>query len=206
MTQSTIAMSPAFRAAVAVLSALTVLSALGLIVASFTQHPPAWFLILFEAPVLISGVFGLLLAKGSRFGGVSGPAMTLLCIAGCVGAGSLLGYVGTGRAVAGYSLTKVMIGRAGMAAALAVLSALHVLLRKPSLSLPLLLKGVLIGLPLPVAAFCVMGGVGQAQYQALPEVVQILLALFGMLLVAGLICACVHLVVRAFQVCLEEPA
>lgn len=206
MNQPSIAMSPAFRAAVAVLSAATVLSALGLIGVSFTQHPPAWFLILFEAPVLISGVFGLLLAKGSRFGGVSGPAMTMLCIAGCVGAGSLMGFVGTGRAVAGYSLTKVMIGRAGLAAVFGVLSALHVLMRRPALSVPLLLKGVLMGLPLPVVAFCVIRGVGQAQYQALPEVVQILLALFGMLLVGGLICACVHLVVRAFQVCLEDPA
>jgi len=104
------------------------------------------------------------------------------------------------------SLTKVMIGRAGLAAALAVLSALHVLLRKPALSLPLLLKGVLVGLPLPIVAFCVMRGVGQTQYQALPEVAQILLALLGMLVVGGLICACVHLLVRAFQVCLEDVA
>ncbi|MGH7130581.1 MAG: hypothetical protein ACREJO_01355 [Phycisphaerales bacterium] len=206
MNQPTVSMSPAFRAAVAVLSALTVLSALGLIGVSFTQRPPAWFLILFEVPVLIAGAFGLLLAKGSRFGGVSGPAMTLLCIAGCVGAGSLMGYVGTGRAVAGMSLTKVMVGLAALAAAFGVLSALHVLLRKPALSFPLLLKGVLFGLPLPIVAFCAMRGIGQAQYQALPEVAQIVLALLGMLLVGGLICACVHLVVRAFQVCLEDPA
>lgn len=197
--------TPLFRTLTLVLGCVTVLSALGGIGLALSQRPtPAWFLLMFEGPVALAGVFAILLARGSRFGGTSGPAMTLLCIAGCVGAGSVMGYIGTGHEAAGIRLTKALLARLVLAGGFGSLAALCVLLRRPARSLPLLFKGVALGLPLPIVALLVSRGIGVAQFNALPEFVQIVAYLLGAVVLGGLFCASVHVVIRAFQIGIDE--
>jgi hypothetical protein len=156
-------------------------------------------------PVLIAGIFGVMLSRGSRFAGATGPAITLLCIAGVVGVGSLLGWVGTGREAAGVKLTGALAFRAALAAAIAALAGAHVLSRRPKESLSLLIKGVLFGLPVLAVGAMAYTGVLSRAFKDAGELVLVVGGVVGAVIVGGLICASAHFLIRAFQVGVEEP-
>ncbi len=97
-----------FRLCILVVSACVLLSAVGTGAVAMLQAKPAWFLLLFEIVVAAAGVFGLLIARG-RF--QNGPAIALASGAVCVGAASLLGFVGAGQAAGGVSLKGWFVAR-----------------------------------------------------------------------------------------------
>lgn len=96
MTATSTAFPPlpgAIRALVFALSAITVLSALGMAVASVAIAPtPVWIMFGFEVVIALAGVIGLCGAWG-KFD--DGQAMWLLCIAGSILVGGFLSYLGT---------------------------------------------------------------------------------------------------------------
>ncbi len=131
-----------FRIPVGVLCAATGLSSLVLLAIAIWNQPTSWFLVGFEVVIAVAAAMGVLAAMG-RFR--DGPALTLLCIAGAVGVGSLLSYIGAGKFLAGQSLRPYLMLRLVDAALLALAAAVIVLARSPRLALPALAKGLLFG-------------------------------------------------------------
>ena len=129
----------------AALGAVTLLSAAVGIVLTFTQTPPAWFFLSFELVVILGAVFLILLGLGKI---KEGPAITLVCCAGAIGAGSLLGWKGTGQQINGHSITWLVALRSLVAAALVLAAAAEVASRDPKRTLPRLGWGVAAALPL----------------------------------------------------------
>lgn len=119
------------------ISAVVLISALMGSVFAATREPPNWFVLGFELLVVIAGVFGVLFGLG-RFR--DGPAVCLLCVAGAIGACSLLAYQ-TAQQIPGSLAQGWLVGRALAAAALAVLAGLSVICRAPGKAMPDLIKG-----------------------------------------------------------------
>lgn len=141
----------------AALGALVLLSAAVGVVLTFTQSPPAWFFFSFELVVILAGVFLVMLGTGKI---KEGPAITLLCCAGAIGAGSLLGWKGTGQQINGHSITWLVALRALIAAALTLVAAAEVAARDPKRTLPRLGWGVAMAVPLLVIiALCLNGAI-----------------------------------------------
>lgn len=112
---------------------------------TFTQTPPAWFFFSFEIVVALGGVFLVLLGLGKV---KEGPAITLLCCAGAIGAGTLLGWKGTGQQINGHSVTWLVALRGLIAAALMLAAVAELLVRDPKRTLPRMGWGVATGVPL----------------------------------------------------------
>lgn len=140
----------------AALGAVVLLSAAVGVVLTFTQSPPAWFFFSFELVVMLASVFLVLLGLGKV---KDGPAITLLCCAGAIGAGSLLGWKGTGQQIDGHSITWLVAFRALIAAALVLIAAAEVAARDPKRTLPRLAWGTVMALPLLAILALYMNGV-----------------------------------------------
>jgi len=131
-----------FRIPVGILCAVTGLSSLALLGVALLNQPTSWFLVGFEVVIAVAATMGVLAAMG-RFR--EGPALTLLCIAGAVGVGSLLSYIGAGKFLAGQSLRPYLMIRLADAALFALAAGVIVLARSPREALPALVKGLLFG-------------------------------------------------------------
>lgn len=129
----------------AALGAVVLVSTAVGIYLTFTQTPPAWFFFSFEVVVVLGGVFLVLLGLGKV---KEGPAMTLLCCAGAIGAGSLLGWKGTGQQINGQSVTWLVVLRGLIAGVLVLAAAAELLVRDPKRTLPRIGWGVATGAPL----------------------------------------------------------
>jgi hypothetical protein len=187
----------------AALGALVILSAAVGIVLTFTQTPPAWFFFGFELVVLLASGFLVALGMGKI---KEGPAITLLCCAGAIGAGSLLGWKGTGQQINGHSITWLVALRGLVAAALLLAAAAELALRDPKRTLPRLAWGVALTLPLLAMAALyyngtlssVIGRLG-VNYPALA---------FGVWVVVGVIAAALmsaagHMLITGFTIGVE---
>ncbi|MBL8991189.1 MAG: hypothetical protein JNJ48_06375 [Phycisphaerae bacterium] len=185
------------------LSGLVALSAGVTAVLALVQRPgAAWFLAWFEVVVLTAGVIGVLLARG-RFR--DGPAIALLCIAGCVAAGSFLGYLSAGRTLMGQSLTVYMLARVAAGGVFAAAAAADVLLRRPGLSVPLLMRGLLAGIPVLVAAAMAVRTSALASINALHPLAQFGVYIGAFVVLAAMTCASAHWIIRAFAIGVEAP-
>ncbi len=185
------------RLAVAGVSLLLLLSVLGVLGAAlFTSGTKPWFLIGFELVTLIAAVFGLLFGLGRLR---EGPAIGLTCIAGSVLTTALLGYIGAGKQVAGFSLLPVMGGRAVLAGVLLLIAAVAVLSRQPSRSWPDALRGVIL------LIVCLAGTAGlwflipAARGLGVPVPLKVVVGLVLALVLLGVFAAGVHKVIRAFE-------
>lgn len=183
-----------FRVLVATACAVTALSALAVAGAAVASQPTSWYLVGFEIVILMSGIIGVMSAMG-RFPG--GPSITLLCIAGAVAVGSLLGYVGAGKTLMGWSLRPLLFARFADAAFLGAASGAIVLARQPRSSIPALVKGVLFGvamLAIAGAAWKLRGSISGA-----PGPVRVgIFAMVGVVAIA-LLSASGHSIIRAFM-------
>lgn len=140
----------------AALGAVVLLSAAVGVVLTFTQSPPAWFFFSFELVVILAGVFLMMLGVGKI---KEGPAITLLCCAGAIGAGTLLGWKGTGQQINNQSITWLVLLRALIAAILVFAAAADVALRDPKRTLPRLAWGTATALPLIAILALYLNGV-----------------------------------------------
>lgn len=129
----------AFRLGVGLICALVAASAIVALFASVFGGAASWALIGFEVITLIATVIGFL---GAVRHARQGPAMMLLCVAGAVGVGSLLAFIGTNRTLMGFGLGPVLAARFAAAALLGAAAGCILLSRDPSRSLPSLIKGI----------------------------------------------------------------
>ncbi|MBL8760650.1 MAG: hypothetical protein JNL50_05040 [Phycisphaerae bacterium] len=80
----------------------------------------AWPLVAFELVTILACVFGLLVARG-KF--AETPGLAILCVAGLIMTGGVLGWLGANKNHAGLDLKPFMLSRLGVAAVLYALAA-----------------------------------------------------------------------------------
>ncbi len=191
---------PVFRVAVAATSAIAGISGLAMAALILFNPPVYWFMLGFEVLITVAAVFGVLLSLG-RFR--DGPALALLCIAGAVGAGGLLGYVGSGKTLVGIDLKYLLVLRAALAAAFALAAAAVVLARRPRASLPLLATGIGAGVALVALGAGFWAARGTLAGAAGP--VRVIAFTVAGVLVICLVSAAGHYLIRAFAIADESP-
>lgn len=189
-----------FQLVVGALCALTGLSAIVLLGASLVATPRVWFLAGFELLVIVASVFGVLVAMG-RFR--DGPALALACVVGVIGVGSLLAYVGPGKAFLGDAARVYLIARGLDAATLGLAACLLVWVRQPRTSLRSLLIAAAWLVALAVVAV-VMFKVRGALATSSGAIRFACAVVFGGMLIAALSGA-VHYAVRSFQAGVQLP-
>lgn len=192
------------RAAVLVLSALVLFSAVG--AASLALLGPAlssgakvsWVLAGFEAVVLVASVIGVLFGRG-RFG--EAPGLALACIAGTVLVASVLGWHAAGHSLLGVSLTPLLGGRLLAAGAIGALGAHSVLSREPT-AIRRALVGTALALPGLLVVAASFTGPGRRILDAAlghNPVQQVLVTTMGALALGCLLAAGGHQLIRAFE-------
>lgn len=174
-------------------------AAAGLFMA-LTQRPPAYFFLGFELVIVLAAVFVVLLGMGKI---KDGPAITLLCAAGAIGVGALLGWQATGKQINGQSVTWLVTLRGLIAAALVLAAAADVALRVPSKTLPRIGWGLACMAPLLAGLVLVkMGTLGtlvtrlSGGSQPIAFGIWMVLGIFG----GALLSAGGHLLITGFQI------
>lgn len=165
------------------------------------------YVVAFEFVVLLAAAMGVLTGLGKL---KSGPAMSMLCTGGVVFAGAVLseprlvarvlqGGSG-GAATGGVDLTPWVIARVICGLGLCGLAALTLLLRRPGVSFPLLVRGTLLGLPVLAVLAALLIDRTRAMLADLSPIPSALLAVFGCLLMVALVSVSAHCIIRAFEV------
>ncbi len=200
-----------FRVLVLTLSAGVVLSGAAMVVlAAMTikTNPMAAFVMALELVVVLAGAFGVLIGLGRIR---TGQAVTLLCVGAAGAVASQVGPLVVDGQLAGVQLRPYALGRLALGAGLILVAGLVVLSRRPSMSVPMLVKGMLWGAPL-VAALAISSGFGplatvkesiSKTLTGLPNVMQIIVALGAFAAFCLLISASMHYLIRAFIVGVE---
>lgn len=191
---------------VLLIAAFGVLTSLAGIPLAFIAH--RWYLLAFEAVVLVSCLSGVMLGAG-RF--PSGHALGMLSIGGVMvitGALSepalvarfIQGGTSAAQPVAGVNIVPWLLARIGLGMALIALSGLIVLMRRPGLSLPLLIKGMLFGAPVLAVGVVFVSPSLRGRLTNLPDIAQVLLAIVGAAVIGTLITISGHCIIRAFEI------
>lgn len=191
-------------------SAACVLTALGGVALGVLGS--AWFLLAFEIIVLMAGLMGVLVGLG-RFR--DAPALATLCVGGCVFVAAVLseptfvarvlqGSSGAAQSIAGFNLRPWALGRAGLGACLMVVSALIVLSRRPSLSLPFLIRGVLYGAPVLAILAALFVPPVRAALSGLPLSAIVAIAIVGFFVLGAFFSISVQNIIRAFEVAIPD--
>lgn len=190
------------RVGAGMLSLAALVSALGVAgIALFRGAQPYWLLVGMEACIAMAGVFGVLFQR-RKF--ADGPAMTLLCIAGTIFAAGFLSWlaVRSGIKLKGdqsLNVKMVMLARVGIAAALVGLASFEVL-RRNRRSIGQLGRAFATGVPLLIIAGGLYAGRDAiAAQQVVPAWIVWTLVSIGVVIAMGLLCACGHFVIRAFE-------
>lgn len=177
-------------AAVAALSVLMIVRAL-------RAEPMQVFAICFGVVMLVSSGFLAWVGRGRV---KEGPAIALLCVAGAVVCGAVFAFVSTGQPPSGITRDVPTLVSLAIGGVIVAIAALDVLMRRPAESLPRLVKGVIIGIPLIVVlALWQRGIVGSVMSQlgmSLSFAGYVLLLIVSI----GLAAASGHQLIRAFQI------
>lgn len=178
---------------VALLSGLVLLSAVVGAGAAALHAPPIWFMLGFEVIIAVAGVFGVLTGLG-RF--LNGPALALVCVAGAVGAGSLLGFL-AGRGNLAIDLWPFLMARGVAAAAILAMAGWAVLSRRPQESW----RRLGVGIACLIGFGAIAGGlwVAQGWLTGLGTMPGAIIGLVAGATLLGLLAAAVHHVIRAFE-------
>ncbi len=159
---------------------------------------PSWALFGFEAVVAVAAVLGVLMGRG-RYS--DGPGLGLACVAGTILVGSALGWAGAGKVLLGVSLKPVLGGRALASLAIASVGAWCVLARNPR-SIRLALFGAILIAPIVLGVGAAMTPAGRRlldKAMAASPGTQFIGAVGGFTVVAVLLSAGTHLLIRAFE-------
>jgi hypothetical protein len=159
---------------------------------------PAWMLFGFELVVLTTGVLVAFFGRG-RF--ADGPGLALGTLAGTLVLASAFGWISTGKQLAGTSLTPLLGLRLAAGLLLAAAGTYCVLSRNPK-SWRAFAIGALCGTPAAVlaAAFLTSGGRRALMtFLSGGGMFQTALAILILIVVGGLLCASVHMLIKAFE-------
>ncbi len=192
-----------FRGVVGAVCGAITISALATGGLALAQAKPAWFLLMFEIVVVTAGVFGVLLATG-RFRGTT--AMTLACVSVCIGAGTLLGYVGTGKTVAGFNLRNWFLARELGAAILAAGAGAVLIVRGGRPSLRALSIGAVLTAIFGGLVVASVGLSNTSLWIDMPGAAKVAIVLAGGALMLGVFSAAVHWMIKAFALGNEDAA
>lgn len=199
---------------VSALSAVVGITCLGGLALSLLNRPPVWYTFGFELIALVACVFGVWTGLG-RYR--QGPALAILCVAGAIAVGALLGYVGapaatttklatavpalsfmgSDRELIGLPLWPLMLARAVAAAAMGAAAAVIVLSRQPQLSHPRLVRAMVFGALLVLVAAPLW--LTRAKWIALGTFPKLMIGVLGSVVALGLFAAAVHYAIRAFE-------
>lgn len=124
-------------------------------VMALIDQPRQWIALSFGVVVVVASVFLGMLALGLLR---RGQAITLLCVAGATGVGSVFAVLSAGRPLGAIRGDWWTLAGLGLAGVLVLLAALEVLMRRPWQSWPRFLIGVGILLPLGVLLVLARGG------------------------------------------------
>jgi hypothetical protein len=194
------------------LSALAGLSAVVLVLIAWTMgDQPYWLLTGMECCVIAAGVVGVLFAR-KRFG--DGPAMTLTCIAGTIAVASFLGWLSlyrggmqVGMTLRGSGggggktlpMTGWLVARVACASLLVLLASIEALGRDRA-SRRYIFNAIATGGALVVVGGGLWIGRGWLMSQSIvPAWVVWTIVSLGAVLAMGLFCACLHCIIRAFE-------
>lgn len=177
--------------------AAVLLSALGAVVLAAVNRPaPVLGMVGFELVILAACVMGW---RSCRWPADRGVAMTMLCVAGCIGAGTFLGYLASGRMLLGVSLNGFLLARLFAAGAIAGCAAVEVLRHNPREAAWRLVLGLMLVAPVFAVAALWMRGVVPRALGAIGASPQALVMIFGFLFLTGLFAAGVHFAISAFE-------
>jgi len=166
----------------------------------------------FEAVILLSGAMGALAGFG-RFR--SSVPLALLCVGGAGLTASLLGHLNSGVSVGAtgfmgrfqaMATDRLSGARIGLCALTLALSALTVLVRRPTESTRRLVWAAATGAPVIIALAAWMSPTVRSSVMSLPPVALAMGATLLGLLAIGLVSASVHFTIRAFEAGSEFPA
>lgn len=181
-------------ALVAVLSGCVGLSALAGAAGALLTPSPTWFLFGFEVVTVVAAVFGVLVGVG-RYS--TGPGLATLCVAGAIGAGAMLGYVGAGKELFGMDLMPFVMARVAAAAVIAAVGGFSVLMRRPRVSMPRLLVGLACGAG--AAGIGAIVWIARSTVASAGVMVQAVVGLVAFSVLLGLVAAAVHQTIAAFE-------
>jgi len=159
---------------------------------------PAWMLAGFEVVALVAGVLTVLFGRG-RF--ADGPGLALGTFAGTVLVASAFGWISVGKQLGGVSLTPLLAFRVIASLLLAAAGCYCILSRNPK-SWRVFAIGAACGAP----CVAVMGaGLTSGGRRALMNfisgggMVQTGIAILLLIVLGCLLCASVHLIIKAFE-------
>lgn len=187
------------RAAVALIALPLLAASLVLLWVAGTTRPFVWSVFGFEVISACACVIALVMAWRRPS---ADAALGLLCVAGTIGIGSLLGYFGTNPHVVGpFRLAPWLLARVAGAGALTALGVV-VALAGHSEAWSRLIKGVLLGLPvIGLAAMMALDrfrSPAMGWISSLPGIVLTLGGIVAFLVITGLLAASVHMTIGAF--------
>lgn len=193
---------------VGVVSAAVLVSAVaGVVMACVLPPKTGWAMVGFEAALILTGVVGLLFARG-KF--TDAPALTLACLAGAVFVASFLGYFGVQKKLGTFPLGPWLAGRT-LAALVLGTASVAVAMGSSREGRRLLFRGLICGfVPLGAGGWYYLRGLAplSTPSSGLMEVLRV--GALGAVAVVVFVCLCaaVHMVVRAFEIALppeENP-
>lgn len=192
---------PHARRLTGVLSVLTAVTALVMLAGALTAEPPEWFIVVFEACVLVGCAFAILFWRGMF---PIAPQMTILCVAGAILAGTAFGPVSVRWSLHGISLLPLVIGR-GMIVLTLIAAAGVVALGDDRDAWRRTLRGALL------FALFVAGSLGgwwvlvkSGFSNAVHGVITVAFTIVLYLVLTGLLAGAVHMVITAFADALKS--
>lgn len=192
----------------AALGALLALSALARIAQALLASPPHWFLLGFEAIVLVAAAIAVLLARADRPGFREGPALGLACVAGAVFVCSILGTV---TKLAASDLRTIFtdpftLARMLFAGAFGALAAITIFARAPrKAAKSLATGGVLLAVAVVIPAAWLVPPLRAAITALNPVLLTVVVVLVSLVLIA-LVSTGVGCVIAAFEAGAEKDA
>ncbi len=193
----------AIRGACLLVGAGVGLSALWQGFGAATRADPGWFLLGFEGLALVGALFAVLVGLG-KFR--HGPALAMLCVAGTILVGTVLGYTADRATYRGIQAHPISAARLGASALMFLLAGVTVWARRPAPSIRALVTGSVLG----AIALGVMGAWAftplSASLAAVHPMVRTLALLFGGLIVVGLLSASAHYGIRSLEHGREEAS
>jgi hypothetical protein len=183
-------------------SAAVLVSALAGVVMAWVIPPKTgWAMVGFEVALILTGVVGLLFARG-KF--ADAPALTLACLAGAVFVASFLGYFGVQKKLGTFPLGLWLAGRT-LAALVLGAASVAVAMGSSREGRRLLFRGLACGIvPLAVGGWYYLRGLAPLSTPSSGTMEILRVCVLGAVVLAVFVCLCaaVHLVVRAFEVAL----